>query len=1266
MKLATSLIAFFIISNLTTAQWTQQNSGTSNSLNGVSFINENIGTAVGLYNTILRTTNGGLNWFSQVSATSSNLYGVCFADENNGWAVGDQKLILRTTNGGSSWSSHIIDTVGQWLNNVSFIDEYNGIVVGSSGTILRTTNGGIDWINESINTELVFWAVSMVDTNNAWIVGDAGTILQTTDGGNHWINQASGTSIDLTGVSFVDENYGWAVGVSGTILRTTNGGALWDLQSSGLSSPLYGVSFSDVNNGIAVGGYFSNGDIVLRTTDGGTNWNSQTIGLTTANHEVCFINANHAWVVGSLGIIITLTGVVIQLPNGGEIWQIGNSYDIQWNDNISENVKIELYKGGLYNRNISTSTPSDGLLSWNIPIDVTPSNDYQIKITSINNSGINDFSNGNFTISEPIQIPNFTIEINHPYIETSSFYNRDPLPQNKFVFEISLETANLPNPPLHDLVVNATIDGTPMELILNNSEDSLDSDNDGDIDQFPSSQFPMVPWIKFLAISQAYQSNQFDKNIHVTLTSVNGVQTNFSSEEIATLYFSKNNDGNIFKLDIDAYNFNNPGVLHFREFLDYFNANLENPNVGIILFGILLRQQGQCFGISATSGSYFLYPYLKPLPGTVYSWFWNDVPVRNNIIGAQMSQVSFINTFNYDETIQYQSLISNLSVNDPILLAIKMDGQEGNHAVLATKITKMNNRNKSYVQVYENERSNEAYVAEYDLLGNDFSYNSIFGVHYNKFSSVPKNVYSNWLDLNYSVRSFAFSIQNYLEENNLESFAIGCPANLLITNSLNQKVGYDDIGNYYNEIPNSSIVRAPTGDNLNDSLTIIYVPRSEDYAVEMFGNGNGIMRFESYKPITQLNGSVLFTAIADSINISAMTEAFLNSDNNTLEVDYDGDGEIDTTIALITGNSSCIEVFISEGWNLISIPLDTEQKLKTEIFPTAVSPAFWFNQGYQIRDTLEVKKGYWIKFDQIQSNQICGNKVYDDTISIRTGWNMIGVLDELVPFSRITTIPSGILASNFFGYSSGYFVEDTLKPGSGYWVKSSSNGAIILNSSLNKGVENNFQINSEWASITVTDALSREMKLYISEDVDKELFILPPIPPEGAFDIRYTSDLMIESIKNRSAVINISGAEYPLTIKISGVNLHLSDLISSKLLNETIEDGGKFTIYDTRINKIMIDGSYTNELPVSFALDQNYPNPFNPITIIKFALPKDSEVNLSIYNVLGELVTTLVNEEMKAGYHQVDFNAANLATGVYLYRIKAGEFVQTKKMILMK
>lgn len=89
-------------------------------------------------------------------------------------------------------------------------------------------------------------------------------------------------------------------------------------------------------------------------------------------------------------------------------------------------------------------------------------------------------------------------------------------------------------------------------------------------------------------------------------------------------------------------------------------------------------------------------------------------------------------------------------------------------------------------------------------------------------------------------------------------------------------------------------------------------------------------------------------------------------------------------------------------------------------------------------------------------------------------------------------------------------------------------------------------------------------------------------------------------------------------------------------------------------------------IPTEYAISQNYPNPFNPSTIISYALPTDSRVKISIYNILGQLVRELVNTDMKAGYHQVNFNAAGLASGIYMYQIDAGNFHMTKKMNLLK
>lgn len=86
----------------------------------------------------------------------------------------------------------------------------------------------------------------------------------------------------------------------------------------------------------------------------------------------------------------------------------------------------------------------------------------------------------------------------------------------------------------------------------------------------------------------------------------------------------------------------------------------------------------------------------------------------------------------------------------------------------------------------------------------------------------------------------------------------------------------------------------------------------------------------------------------------------------------------------------------------------------------------------------------------------------------------------------------------------------------------------------------------------------------------------------------------------------------------------------------------------------------------SFALEQNYPNPFNPTTRIDFQIPKSNHVSVTLFDMLGRAVTSLANEELSAGVYSTEWNATGFASGVYYYQLRAGEFVQTKKLILLR
>jgi photosystem II stability/assembly factor-like uncharacterized protein len=120
--------------------------------------------------------------------------------------------------------------------------------------------------------------------------------------------------------------------------------------------------------------------------------------------------------------------------------------------------------------------------------------------------------------------------------------------------------------------------------------------------------------------------------------------------------------------------------------------------------------------------------------------------------------------------------------------------------------------------------------------------------------------------------------------------------------------------------------------------------------------------------------------------------------------------------------------------------------------------------------------------------------------------------------------------------------------------------------------------------------------------------------------------------------------------------------INSRLSTVTpmVEANVKFNLVGT-LGVFLVDGP-----PAQLALEQNYPNPFNPLTVIKYALPQKSHITLTVYNTLGQIVCELVNGDVDAGYHEVQFEATGLSSGVYFYRMRARDFIETKRLLLLR
>ena len=134
------------------------------------------------------------------------------------------------------------------------------------------------------------------------------------------------------------------------------------------------------------------------------------------------------------------------------------------------------------------------------------------------------------------------------------------------------------------------------------------------------------------------------------------------------------------------------------------------------------------------------------------------------------------------------------------------------------------------------------------------------------------------------------------------------------------------------------------------------------------------------------------------------------------------------------------------------------------------------------------------------------------------------------------------------------------------------------------------------------------------------------------------------------------------------ITLTSNDFTGEGVLTFTVKDadGDSVSTEVTLIVSLGTSNERESDIPLNFTLSQNYPNPFNPTSTIKFGIPEAAVVKLEIYNLLGQKVKTLVNARRSAGFHTVNFDATNLSSGMYMYRIQAGNFVKIKKMTLIK
>lgn len=412
-----------------------------------------------------------------------------------------------------------------------------------------------------------------------------------------------------------------------------------------------------------------------------------------------------------------------------------------------------------------------------------------------------------------------------------------------------------------------------------------------------------------------------------------------------------------------------------------------------------------------------------------------------------------------------------------------------------------------------------------------------------------------------------------------------------------------------------------------------------------------------------------------------------------------------TSNTLVIESSYSIQtISLTEGWNIISFNKELEDNTLFEIIEPLIdqnklriafdeegSTIFYnsvYNQWIDNIGTWYEQEGYYVNVADDAILSVFGEPFLSERdIHLTKGWNIMGyplqnpqyalsAFDSLIASGKLVRVIDEKGNTIEYVEEEEMWIDNILflKPGEGYLIKVTENAIFTLrdNNDVAKNRSPERNAGTEYFEKSFSGNPFNPMNIFIKGDLPEETLEIAAFADEICIGASIAEKILING-NNYYRIVATS--DDPMTQIKDG--FYNSDSIKIKYWNGTdVKEVGIATLNASQLLtyrdrestfiSIANPNSIKDEPPFDYFLNQNYPNPFNPVTTIHYALAKSGNVTISVFNVLGEMVATLVDEVKTVGHYEVQWNATGQTSGMYFCRMECGDFSETKKMILLK